>query len=92
MEDKKKETNLKGVTIFFDDIDITLQEGNPNGILLSDDGFVKMMGIAKKTAQRWRKDGKIGYVKLNRKIYYTMKEVERFLKRNEIRNSLQGNN
>ena len=86
METTKKETNLNGVNMFLDDIDITLQEGNANGLLLSDDGFVKMMGITKKTTQRWRRDGKIAYVKLNKKIYYTMKKVERFVKRNEVRN------
>ena len=85
MENDKKETNLKGVHVFLDDIDITLKEGNTEGILLSDDGFAKMMEVTKKTTQRWRKGGKIAYVKLNKKIYYTMKEAERFVQRNEVR-------
>lgn len=93
MKTKKKEANLRGLSIFIEDIDLTvIQEGNTSGILVSNDNFVKMMDVSKKTAQRWRKEGKIAYVKLNKKIYYTMKEVERFVKRNEERKLLQPEN
>jgi predicted site-specific integrase-resolvase len=68
-----------------DDIDITLTEGNTRGLVISNEEFMRMMGISVRTARRWRGEGKIAFVEMNRKIYYAMKEVERFIERNQVR-------
>ena len=52
MEDKKKRTDLNGVNFFMDDIDITLKEGNTRGLVVSNEEFMRMMGISVRTARR----------------------------------------
>lgn len=82
---KALKEEVYGIQFFMDELDVATHAGidwsrNP---LVSNDDFVKMMGISKRTAVRWRMSGKIRYVQVGTRVFYTNVEVERFISRFE---------
>ena len=82
---KALKEEIYSVQFFMDDLDLATHtqvdwSKNP---LVSNDDFVRMMGISKRTAVRWRMSGKIRYVQVGTRVFYTNIEVERFIKRFE---------
>lgn len=46
---------------------------------LSNDEFLKLMGISKRTAQSWRDEGIISFSQIGGKIYYRMEDIRDIL-------------
>jgi hypothetical protein len=71
---------LLGVELFWDDLGEDCPEmGWSREPIMKNEDFIALMGISKRTAVRWRMGGKIRYVQVGHRVYYTMLEVERFL-------------
>lgn len=51
--------------------------------LYDEEAFIELMGISKKTSQRWRDKGDIKFSQVGRKIYYTRKSINEFLEKNK---------
>lgn len=49
----------------------------------TNDEFVKMMGISKRTAQTWRDEGKIAFSQIGGKIYYSQSDIDTMLNENK---------
>lgn len=49
----------------------------------TNDEFVKMMGISKRTAQTWRDEGKITFSQIGGKIYYSQSDIDTMLNENK---------
>lgn len=84
MKEKAKREEVFGLKMFWDDLDV--EEIRPDwskGPIINDADFRTLLGIGRRTAVRWRMEGKIRYVQFGRKVYYTVKEVERFMSRYE---------
>ena len=71
----------------FDLLDTRLKELNkhlnsitaPEGRIIDNKEFVKLMNISLGTAQVWRDEGKIGFTQEGKKIYYRMSDIEKFM-------------
>lgn len=50
--------------------------------VISNQDFVKMMKISKRTAQTWRDEGKIAFSQVGGKIYYNRSDIQKFLSKN----------
>jgi helix-turn-helix protein len=84
MKESAKREEVYGVKLFWDDLDVTtIRPDWSRAPIISNEDFILLLGISKRTAVRWRMGGKIRYVQFGQKVYYTVKEIERFLKRNE---------
>ncbi|MGK0365232.1 MAG: hypothetical protein ACI85O_002297 [Saprospiraceae bacterium] len=53
----------------------------PEEKFFSNQEFLKLMQVSKKTAVTWRNDGKIGFTQEGGKIYYRMSDIELFLEK-----------
>jgi len=53
----------------------------PEEKFFSNQEFLKLMKVSKKTAIIWRNEGKIGFTQQGSKIYYRMSDIEAFLKK-----------
>ena len=51
----------------------------PNESFLDNKQFTKLMGVSARTAQTWRNEGKVGFSKEGKKIYYRLSDIEDFL-------------
>lgn len=51
--------------------------------IYTNDEFVKMMGISKRTAQTWRDEGKIAFSQIGGKIYYSQSDIDTMLNENK---------
>ncbi len=51
----------------------------PNEAFMDNKQFTKLMNISARTAHAWRKEGKIGYSKEGKKIYYRLSDIGKFL-------------
>ena len=47
---------------------------------ISNKEFTEVMDVSSRTAQTWRDEGKIGFSQEGRKIYYSLKDIEEFMK------------
>lgn len=47
-------------------------------MMLTNDEFIKLFDITKRTAQNWRNQGYIEYIKVGDKIYYPTDAIESF--------------
>ena len=45
--------------------------------LMNDDELEKLMGVSKTTLYLWRRDGKLPYQRIGKKIFYKITDVER---------------
>jgi len=59
-------------------------KSSPKQVILSNKEFQDKMGISRKTAQKWRDNGKITYSKIGREIYYKLSDVLEMLDRFKI--------
>jgi hypothetical protein len=55
-----------------------------NGIATDDDlldnaDVIQLLKISPQTAARWRKDGKLKFIRIGRKIYYCRKDIEEMI-------------
>ena len=84
MQNTPLKDKLAGIQLFWNDIDISeVQPDWCNVPIINNNDFLTLMSISSRTAIRWRMAGKIRYIQVGHKIYYTIKEVERFLARYE---------
>ena len=51
----------------------------PNEAFIDNNEFISMMNVSFRTAQLWRDNGKVGYSKEGKKIYYRLSDIEKFL-------------
>ena len=51
----------------------------PNESFIDNKRFTKLMGVSARTAQTWRNEGKIGFSKEGKKIYYRLSDIENFM-------------
>lgn len=51
----------------------------PNESFINNKQFTKLMSVSARTAQTWRNEGKIGFSKEGKKIYYRLSDIEKFL-------------
>lgn len=63
---KEIKTHVKKITV-------------PNESFIDNEQFANLMGVSKRTAHIWRTEGKIGYSKEGKKIYYRLSDIENFL-------------
>ena len=63
---KEIKTHVKKITV-------------PNEAFVDNKQFKELMGISFRTAQTWRDEGKIGFSKEGKKIYYRLSDIEQFL-------------
>ena len=64
---------------------------DPEFVILDNSDFMEMFRISAKTAQNWRDEGLIAYSQVKGKIYYKLKDVQKFLdrhKKNDAREQL----
>ena len=54
----------------------------PHETYLTNSQFIEVMGVSIKTAQTWRDEGKIAFSQEGRKIYYSLTDIEEFMKNN----------
>ncbi len=61
--------------------------------LISDEELEKLMGVSKATLYLWRRDGKLPYQRIGKKIFYKMSEVEKAmcLKRGKEKPAVKSN-
>jgi len=52
---------------------------NPDQIILSNKQLQELMGISRKTAQKWRDNGLINYYKIGREIFYRKSDILKML-------------
>lgn len=66
-----------------DKIESTLdgKRKNSHDQVLSNQEFLLLMNVSKRTAQTWRDEGKISFSQIGSKIYYRMSDVQNFLER-----------
>lgn len=50
--------------------------------ILTNEEFMIMLGVSKRTAQSWRDEGLIKFSKIGKSIFYQMKDIEKFLNEN----------
>lgn len=50
-----------------------------NDVFLTNEEFLKLMKVSRRTAVSWRSSGKVAYSKVGRIIYYRMKDVQKLL-------------
>lgn len=61
---------------------------DPSYILLDNADFIQMFKISSKTAQNWREEGLIEYAPVKGKIYYSLSDIQLFIKQHrKSRNS-----
>jgi len=49
--------------------------------------IIRRWNVSERTLATWRKDNRIGYVKIGGKIYYTSEDRAKFLNNNHVRGS-----
>ena len=52
----------------------------PHETYLTNTQFIEIMDVSFKTAQIWRNEGKIAFSQEGRKIYYSLTDIEAFMK------------
>lgn len=52
--------------------------------LLTNQGFCDYLGVDKRTAQRYRDEGKVSYFKVNKKIFYKASDVDTMMEKHRI--------
>lgn len=58
---------------------------------LTNDDFVKRFGITKRTAQKWRDQKWLPFIKIGSKIYYRVEDVEQFIHNHNSNNKSNDN-
>ena len=56
---------------------------DPEFVILGNSDFMEMFKISAKTAHNWRDEGLIEYAQVKGKIYYKLKDVQKFLERHK---------
>jgi len=56
---------------------------DPEFVILDNSDFMEMFKISARTAQNWRDEGLIEYAQVKGKIYYKLKDVQKFLERHK---------
>lgn len=51
----------------------------------SNEEFIELMGISRRTAQNWRDEGKITFSQIGGKIYYSSKDISIMLNNHKIK-------
>lgn len=67
------------------DLTTTLKEKqqlNPEDLFCHNQEFLILMNVSKRTAQKWRDSGFIGFSQLGNKIYYRLEDIQNLLKEN----------
>jgi len=62
---------------------------DPEFVILDNSDFMEMFRISAKTAQNSRDEGLIEYVQVKGKIYYKLKDVQKFLERHKKNDALE---
>lgn len=60
-----------------------IQKENKNHVPISNEDFIKLMGVSRRTAQTWRDLGKIEFIQIGKKIFYTQEAIEKFTEGNK---------
>lgn len=55
------------------------KEKDPKDIVLSNDEFMKLLKISRRTAFTWRSEGLIGFSQVGKTILYRMSDIQDFL-------------
>ncbi|MEI7505143.1 MAG: helix-turn-helix domain-containing protein, partial [Paludibacter sp.] len=64
---------------------VITNQGHPPR-LLNDKDLMFMFNVCAKTLQNYRAAGKISYVKIGDKIYYTQQHIDEFIERHDSKN------
>ena len=65
---------------------LELQElKNEKDAFYSNEEFIKLMNISKRTAQNWRDEGKITFSQIGGKIYYSTEDITIMLNNHKIK-------
>ena len=59
--------------------DLTTHKKNYKDFV-SNEEFILMMGISKRTAQTWRDEGLVAFSQISGKIYYSLADIEKLLR------------
>lgn len=54
---------------------------SPSVVIIDNAEFIRLFQITGKTAQNWRDEGIIEYSQVKGKIYYTLQDIEKLLKK-----------
>jgi hypothetical protein len=52
---------------------------------ISNEEFLKLLNISKRTAQTWRDEGKISFSQIGNKIYYLLFDIDDLLKHHRVK-------
>lgn len=55
------------------------ENSNPKETIISNQDFLQLMKVSKRTAQAWRDEGQISFSQVGNKIYYKREDVEAML-------------
>ena len=58
------------------------ENDKPKETIVSNQEFLQLMKISKRTAQSWRDEGRISFSQIGGKIYYKREDIEDMLNRN----------
>mgnify|MGYP000200432454 CR=1 FL=1 len=58
---------------------------NEKDTFYSNEEFIKLMNISKRTAQNWRDEGKITFSQIGGKIYYSTEDITIMLNNHKIK-------
>lgn len=64
---------------------LMLSNSGDNKFLFFKHEFITLMGISGKTEKNWRAQGIIEYSKVGSKIYYSKKNIKKFLDNHEVK-------
>jgi hypothetical protein len=54
------------------------QKENKSLVPISNEEFIKLMGVSRRTAQTWRDLGKIEFIQIGKKIFYSQEAIKKF--------------
>ncbi len=68
---------------------LSQQKEVANALAISNEDFIKKLGVSRRTAQTWRDEGKIIFTQVGKKIYYQQTDIQKFLESHKIQNSIK---
>jgi hypothetical protein len=77
----------KAIYAMMRDIEMLKEKAQSDYELWDSSDLVRNWHVSDRTLADWRKKKLIGYVQINKKIYYPFEEREKFLKSNKIVNN-----
>lgn len=67
-------------------INISTGKQKDSQLIFTNDDLCKALKVSKRTLQNYRDEGKIEFSQAGRKVYYTVSNIEDFMKKNQIKN------